>query len=36
MPIKLPATQGNERVTSKYNNYTDTKASGYIAVFFVA
>ncbi len=36
MPIKLPETQENERVTSKYNKYTDTMASGYIAVFFVA
>jgi hypothetical protein len=33
MPIKLHETQENERVTSKYNKYTDIKASGYIAVF---
>jgi hypothetical protein len=36
MPIKLPETQENERVTSKYNKYTNTKISGYNAVVFVA
>ncbi len=34
MPITLPETWENERVTSKYHEKTDTKVSGYISVVF--
>jgi hypothetical protein len=36
MLIKLPETQENAGITSKYNKYTNTKVSGCIAVVFVA
>jgi hypothetical protein len=34
MLMTLPETQENERATSTYNEYTDTKVSGYISVVF--